>query len=142
EWSKLALFVAGGAVAALTRLPSGQFLSDPDGARLVVELVQDVGRMARQLGIPLEDPGLLPIKTLSSEPLASAVERVQQVGAVMTAGAPMHKVSILQDLERGRRLEVEETLGHAVRQAAALGVAVPTIDTCYRLLAAIDRRRR
>src|SRR5262249_3654080 len=80
EWSKLALFVAGGAVAALTRLPSGQFLSDPDGARLVVELAQDVGRLAGQLGIPLENPGLLPIKTICSDPLPSAVERVQQAG--------------------------------------------------------------
>jgi 2-dehydropantoate 2-reductase len=142
EWSKLALFVSGGAVAALTRLPTGQFLSDLDGARLVVQLVQDVGRMAQHLGIPLEDPGLLPIRTLCDESLASAVERVQQAGAQMTARAPMHKLSILQDLERGRRLEIEETLGHTVRQAATLGVPIPTIDTCYRLLAAIDRRGR
>ena len=88
EWSKLALFVGGGAVAALTRMPSGQFLSDPDAARLVVQLIQDVGRLARQLGIPLEDPGLLPIKTLCSDPLPSGVERVQQAGAAMDgAGA-------------------------------------------------------
>ncbi|HXJ81987.1 MAG TPA: 2-dehydropantoate 2-reductase [Candidatus Methylomirabilis sp.] len=142
EWSKLALFVSGGAVAALTRLPTGQFLSDPDGARLVVQLVQDVGRMASNLAIPLEDAGLLPIETLCRDPLPTAVERVQQVGAAIAARAPMHKISILQDLERGRRLEIEETLGHVVRQAAALGVPVPTIDTCYRLLAVVDRRER
>jgi 2-dehydropantoate 2-reductase len=57
----------------------------------------------------------------------------------MARQAPTHKVSTLQDLERGRRLEVDETLGHAVQQADALSVPVPTIDTCYRLLAGVNR---
>ena len=45
----------------------------------------------------------------------------------------------LQDLERGRRLEVEEILGYAVRQGEALGIPLPTVDTCYRLLAGVNR---
>jgi 2-dehydropantoate 2-reductase len=141
EWSKYALFVSGMAVAALTRMETGRFLSDPDGARLVAQLVQETGRIAACLGIPLEDAGLLPIKTLCEESCAQAVERIRQYGVQMARQAPTHKVSTLQDLERGRRLEVEETLGHAVRQAAALRVPVPTIDTCYRLLAGINRSR-
>ena len=139
EWSKYALFVSAMAVAALTRLETAKFMSDPDAARLVVQLVQEIGRIAAHLGIPLEDAGLLPIKTLCSESRGEAVERLRQFGAVMAGRAPTHKVSTLQDLERGRRLEVEETLGHAVRQAVALEIPVPTIDTCYRLLAGIDR---
>ena len=51
---------------------------------------------------------------------------------------PTHKVSTLQDVERGKRLEVEETLGYAVRQGAALGVPTPTMDVCYHLIAGIN----
>ena len=43
------------------------------------------------------------------------------------------------DLERGRRLEVEETLEYAVRKGAELGISLPTMDTCYRLIAGINR---
>jgi ketopantoate reductase len=45
----------------------------------------------------------------------------------------------LQDLERGHRLEVEETLGYAVRKGAELHIPLPTIDVCYRLLAGVNR---
>jgi ketopantoate reductase len=35
----------------------------------------------------------------------------------MKSRAPTHQVSTLQDLERGRGLEVEETLGYVVTKA-------------------------
>jgi ketopantoate reductase len=44
----------------------------------------------------------------------------------------------LHDLEQGKHLEVEETLGYAVRQSAALGLPTPTMDTCYKLIAGIN----
>jgi len=53
--------------------------------------------------------------------------------------APAHKLSTLQDLERSRRLEVEETLGYVVRKGAELDVPLLTLDTCYRLIAGINR---
>jgi ketopantoate reductase len=51
---------------------------------------------------------------------------------------PQRKISALQDLEQGKRLEVEETLGYAVRQGAALGIPTPTMDVCYKLIAGIN----
>jgi 2-dehydropantoate 2-reductase len=142
EWSKYALFVSGAAVAALTRMETAKFLSDPDAARLVVALVREIGQIAARLGIPLEDAGLLPIRTLCEDDADRAVARVRERGDALGARAPSHKISTLQDLERGRRLEIDETLGDAVRRAAALGMSVPTIETCYRLLSSIDRRLR
>jgi hypothetical protein len=35
-------------------------------------------------------------------------------------------------------LEVEETLGYAVRQGAALGIPMPTMEVCYNLIAGIN----
>src|SRR5262249_61548274 len=87
---------------------------------------------------PLEDREPLPVKTLCSVPLAEAVAAVRHFGREMEARAPTHKHAALQDLERGRRLEVEETLGYAVRKGAELGITLPTMDTCYRLIAGIN----
>jgi 2-dehydropantoate 2-reductase len=67
---------------------------------------------------------------------------VLRFGALLAERAPAHRVSTLQDLERGRRLEVEETLGYAVRKGVELGVPVPTVETCYRLLAGVNRHVR
>ena len=139
EWSKYALFVGGMAVASLTRLTTARFLGDPDGALLMARLMRELGSIAARLGIPLEDAGPIPIKTLCSGTLPQAIEHVQRFGALLAQRAPAHKISTLQDLERGRRLEVEETLGYAVRKGAELDVPVPTLETCYRLLAGISR---
>ena len=78
-------------------------------------------------------------RNASTRPLAEAIEHVQRFGARLAERAPAHKISTLQDLERGRRLEVEETLGYAVRKGAELDVPVPTLETCYRLLSGINR---
>src|SRR5215831_10752304 len=39
----------------------------------------------------------------------------------------------------GRPLEIEETFGYVVTQAATMGLAVPTVDTCYRLMRGLKR---
>ncbi len=44
--------------------------------------------------------------------------------------------STLQDLEAGRRLELDALTGAVVRKAATLGVPVPTVATLHALLAA------
>lgn len=36
-------------------------------------------------------------------------------------------------------MEVEETLGYAVRKGMELSVRLPTVETCYRLLTGVNR---
>jgi 2-dehydropantoate 2-reductase len=142
EWSKYALFMSWMAPAVLTRLETYKFLSHPDTAAIVAQILQETTRLAARLGIALEDRGPLPVKTLCGMPLAEAVATIRRLGAVMEVQAPAHKLSTLQDLERGRRLEIEETLGYAVRKGLELDVPLPTVDTCYRLIAGINQWAR
>jgi len=139
EWSKYVFFLSLMAPAVLTRMEMYKYMKDPDGALIMVQVGQETGQIATKLGIPLEDQWPLPVKTLCSEPLAEAVERIRQVGAGLETRAPNLKPSTLMDLQMGRRLEVEETLGYAVRKGAELGIPLPTVDTCYKLIAAVNR---
>ena len=139
EWSKYVSFVGWMAVAALTRLETPKFLTDPDLAALVVRLIRETAQLAAHHGIPLEDHEPFLSQTLSSVPLAEAVERLQRLGRRLATQSSTHKVSTLQDLERGRYLEVEEILGYAVRQGEALGIPLPAVETCYRLLTGVNR---
>jgi Ketopantoate reductase PanE/ApbA C terminal len=61
------------------------------------------------------------------------------VGALVQARAPLLRMSSLHDLEHRRPLEIEETLGYVVTEAATMGLAVPTVDTCYRLMRGLNR---
>jgi 2-dehydropantoate 2-reductase len=139
EWSKYVSFVGWMAVAALTRLETHKFLTDPDLAALVAQLIRETAQLAAHQGIPLEDHEPFLSKTLSSVPFAAAVEQLRHLGVRLAAQSSAHKVSTLQDLERGRRLEVEEILGYAARQGEAFSIPLPAVETCYRLLAGVNR---
>jgi 2-dehydropantoate 2-reductase len=140
EWSKYVFFMSLMAPAALTRLETPKILKDPDLAYLVVMVARETAQLSAKHGIPLVDLGNIRAKTLSSAPIEEAAAGLRHIGESMESqGAAAHKISTLQDLERGRRLEVEETLGYAVQKGAELDVRLPTVETCYRLLTGVNR---
>jgi len=63
-------------------------------------------------------------------------ERAVARGLAWARQALPIKTSTLQDLEAGRRLELDALTGAVVRKAAALGVPVPTVAALHALLAA------
>jgi len=134
EWSKFVGWVAYVALSVLTRLETHKFLSDPDTALIGVRIMKETAAIADRLGIPLEDNAVFPVKTIASVSEGRAVEIWHEAGKAMATLAPAHRVSALQDLERGTHLEVEETLGYVLSKAAAEGVSAPTLETCYRLI--------
>ncbi len=143
EWTKYVVGVGWMALAALSRLQTYRIFKHPDLAFVTALVTREMAQLPAKLGIPLLDLGAFRAKTLSSVSLEEAVATIRQVGEMMEAqGATAHKVSILQDLERGRRLEVEEIFGYAVRKGAELNVQLPTVDTCYRLIKGIDQCMR
>ena len=67
---------------------------------------------------------------------------IQRAGNQLKSTSPGHRMSTLQDLEAGRVLEVEETLGWVVRTAKQHNLSLPLLNSFYPLVAAIDRVRR
>jgi 2-dehydropantoate 2-reductase len=53
-----------------------------------------------------------------------------------------YRTSLVIDYVQGGELEVETILGNPVRRARQLGVAVPTVETLYAIVANADRVRR
>jgi 2-dehydropantoate 2-reductase len=141
EWSKFAGWVGLVGVSITARSVTWKFLLDRGGSTVLVRLVREVHALARASGVPLTDHSMFPVATLSNGSEEAAVEIMQGFGRQFRDGAPQHKLSTLQDIEGGRALEVEETLGFAVRRASELGVAVPLLEACYHLVGVIDRSR-
>ena len=110
-WEKLAFNCAMNALAAVTGFTVGQMGSAPEGRALADRVVVEVVAVARRKGI------------------AADVERVRAVVAMAFREHTHHKPSMLQDLLAHRPTEIDAINGAVVREAAALGMEVPTTAT-------------
>ncbi len=142
EWSKFCGWVGLMALSVTTRALTWKYLSDPDSALITARLVREMGTLARALGVHLSDRAILPTATLCSGSESEAVAIVMKAGNEYRTKAPGHRMSALQDLEAGRPLEVNETLGYAHDKARELGLELPLLECFTRLIAAIDRAQR
>src|SRR6266446_1479261 len=115
EWSKYVAWVCLMAPAVLTRLESCKILQDPQMASITAAILHEMAQLATIRGIPLHDIALFPTKTLSQLAFDDTVTHVRQIGDRWASLLPTAKVSTLHDVEQGKGLEVEETLGYAVR---------------------------
>lgn len=113
-WVKLWGNVSFSCMAALTTARLGPLVERPDLARLAVAVMEEVREVGEALGVTFRD---------------SIDGRI--AGTRQVAG---HKTSILQDLERGRPMEVDAIAGSVVELARLLGVETPTVDLIYALL--------
>ncbi len=134
EWSKFVAWSGMVPLAALTRLSTWRYLLDENGAWIAVKLVREVAQLANALKIPLMDLSPLPAATIVCASDRDAIAAVQEVGRRFQSNAPEHRMSTLQDIERGTRIEIEETLGFAVRRGKELGLSMPTLELCFEFL--------
>jgi 2-dehydropantoate 2-reductase len=117
-WRKLLGNVWANPIGALTRATVGDTATHHATRALALDLMREVVAVAGALGI--SDVGDLE-------------RRLGRAAEVRTA-----KASMLQDLERGRRLEHEAILGALVEIAGIVGVGVPRAAALYACLALLD----
>jgi len=123
-WDKLAWNAAFNAVTAVTRQSVGALLGRSDGRALVRAAMLEVVAVANADGVSLDAGRIDP------ELERSAAE----LGHLRT--------SMLQDRERGRRLEYDALNGAVLRAGARTGVPVAVNRVLHALLAALDRPGR
>ena len=141
EWTKFAAWVGLMALSVTTRRNTWEYLCHPGAARVLVRLVREVGLLAAARGVRLVGAPVLPIPQLCEMSEEQAVEIVIAVGRSFRENAPTHRVSALQDVEAGRPLELDETIGHAAAMARQLGVPTPLLDNFYGLLGVVAGTR-
>jgi 2-dehydropantoate 2-reductase len=135
EWSKYAGWIAQFPLAVLTRQITWKFLMDQRSAMVIVRIVREAAQLAAALKIELSDMPPLPVPSIVQASDAQAVDIIRGIGQKFLDTSPEHRMSAQQDVLRGSRLEYEETLGYALAKGRELGVPMPTLDTCYRILA-------
>jgi 2-dehydropantoate 2-reductase len=138
EWSKFAPWVAMFTLSLVARCPTGRYMANPDFARIAVLMIKEAGAVAAEAGIALNDDGPLPAASIIDEAVERAIERVIRIGQTFAKNAPTHRMSSLQDLDAGRQLEVDGTLGYLVDRARQNAIAVPTLDLAFALASGVN----
>lgn len=106
-WSKFARLSVFSGMTAVTRSTMGVLRSDPELLAMLVAACQETIAVGRARGVALPD-------------------RLMDEILQMVHTLPHHaKASMLEDLERGRRLELPWLSGAVVRLGAAAGVPTP-----------------
>jgi 2-dehydropantoate 2-reductase len=138
EWSKFVGWSGLSSLAILTRLPTWRFLVDADTALIAARVMRETAAVAIRHGVILQDSGFSGREFIGGSE-DNAVRVIQAHGEKMKANSPTFRQSILQDADRNRRLEVNETLKYTLTLAKELGVATPTLDYCCRILGVVSR---
>lgn len=121
QWRKFIPVAGLSALASLSRQPIGPVREDPQLRALYRQGMQEVASLAAAKGIELE-PDIL-------ERMLALAERYKYDA----------KVSMLEDLEAGKPLELDWLSGYVSREAARLGVPVPFHDLAYACLKLLNR---
>ncbi len=106
-WDKLLFISSVSGVTCITRSTIGPILNTPAARDLLEAAMEEARLIANLNGVPL-----------GTESVTAALDLCVSLG-------PSFKSSMLRDLERGRRLEVEALSGAVVRAADSAGVDAP-----------------
>jgi 2-dehydropantoate 2-reductase len=109
-WTKFVRLSVFSGMTTVTRCPIGPIVADPELFEMLKSATRETMAVARAKGVPVPD---------------SVVDDVDRAYRVL----PAHmKSSMLEDLERGRRLELPWLSGAVVRIGREVGVPTPTHD--------------
>lgn len=125
-WTKLVWNCALNAVSALGHAKYGQLASSGDAWKVVETAVYEVLAVARAANI--HPPGLEDPKAA----LAGALKIATQMSEALSSTA--------QDLNRGKRTEIDSLNGFISRRGAELGVATPVNHALYSLVKLAEGR--
>lgn len=122
-WRKVAVNCAINPLSAIRGVPNGKLLQDETDRVLLRAAAGEVAAVAAALGIAAGTP----------EALADLAETVARRTAE-------NRSSMLQDIERGARTEIDALCGAIVRHGERAGVATPVNARLWREILSLERR--
>jgi 2-dehydropantoate 2-reductase len=122
-WMKLVINCACNAVSALCRARYGQMASHPETRAVMRQVVEEAVAVARGAGVRLPE-----------------IDYVQQVWNLVET-MPATLSSTAQDIDRGKRTEIDSLNGYVSRRGVRLGIATPVNQTLYALVKLLEEKK-
>jgi 2-dehydropantoate 2-reductase len=127
-WEKMLYNLPLNALGALLRAPYGVLAEQPESRRIMDVIIEEGFAVARAERVDLlwKDPG----------------EYRRHFYETLLPPTATHRSSMLQDIERGRRTEIDAINGYVCRRGRALGIEVPQNLVLTGLVHAADAAQR
>jgi 2-dehydropantoate 2-reductase len=160
EWQKLATFLPGALICALTRLDLAASLVDHELVQVRLRLAREIAAVAAAEGHAIDglpvfltaaslqeeerrragagEPAAVPCFAAGDDRIAAAFITVGN--ALQEQGAIIYP-SLLQDVVADRPTELEETAGDLLHRAAVHGVPTPSLLLCTALVRGVAPAR-
>ena len=118
-WLKLWGNMSFNPISALTHATLVDICQEPTTRALAADMMREAQAIAEKLGAKFRVP------------LEKRIAGAEKVGK--------HKTSALQDVEAGRRVEIDALLGSVIELGELTGVALPAIRGVYALMKLLDK---
>jgi 2-dehydropantoate 2-reductase len=145
EWEKLfqIALASGFSVAALAALPDlriGDGLTIREGAELYVQLAKELLTVYKAMGYRPQNfyAPASRLRELDELAFDRAVAAAIEQGRHFKAEAGRGRTSMHNDLLQRRKTEVDVIFKPILEQARRLTIAIPTVDTIYRIIKTLD----
>ena len=118
-WLKLWGNMSFNPISALTHATMVDICQEPATRELVADMMREAQVIGEKLG------------AVFRMPIEKRIAGAEKVGK--------HKTSTLQDVEAGRRIEIDALIGSVIELGELTGVATPAIRAVYALMKLLDR---
>ena len=139
RWAKLATNCMANAISALTGLSSSELRQTSGVAEISIRIAQEVVNVGAALGLQVEAVNGIPAEAYEGASDPGAMEEIKtrllESARELGAGRP----SMLQDVLKGRRTEIEFLNGYVATRGKELGVPAPLNETITGLVKRIER---
>ena len=123
-WRKFMINVGVNQVSALLRAPYGVFVNVREAGELMEAAMREVMEIAKAKGVDLRE------------------QDIDDWYRVMSNLSPTGKTSMLQDIEAGRKTEVEMFAGRVVELGKTYGIPTPVNDLIFKAIKVLEKTQR
>jgi 2-dehydropantoate 2-reductase len=138
RWAKLIVNSMSNPIAGITGLGSADLRARPEVLSIFVRVACEALRLTEALGVNVEAIGGIPAATYLEAGRGIGLQALHakliEGGRNLGAGRP----SLLQDVLKGRRTEVQYLNGYMVRKGKELGIPTPMNEAIVRAVEAVE----
>jgi 2-dehydropantoate 2-reductase len=138
RWAKLLINSTFSAVSALTGCSFGQVYDRPESLRLVQHLGNECLRVAKASNVKVEPIQGTDTAAFLTFDTAAGRDKTAGIYEELCVHHRLLRSSMLQDLEKGCKCEIDSINGVVVRMGKKTGVPVPTHEQVVRLIHGIE----
>ncbi len=138
RWSKLIFNSCMSGLSAVTGSVFGEVLNNPKSSALLSFIASDIINVCKKANVDLEDVMGMDMRDFGRVDTLENFVKSQNCFRRFYADKLTAKASMLQDLEKGKKTEVDMINGFVVKQGKKYGVPTPYNDIAVRVIKGIE----